>query len=229
MKRESKTDYTSGGDFPLTVYRDYSSDRVDASVDFEGHWQFMFSGKNVRKLFFQESGNSTVVTAVNSDRSTTTFNSNNGVTFSSDSDVTTRLEKLENGWRLTDNGDEIQEFDDTGRVVRVENKSGLSHSYQYGISSVSVSDSFGRILTINLGLYGSPSSVTLPDSTLIKYSYDSSRMLSEVSYADGSKTRYVYEDDRGQLTGIVNELGIRYATFGYDESDRANLGLPPVW
>lgn len=58
------------------------------------------------------------------------------------------------------------------------------------------------------------------------YRYDRFGNLKHVSYPNGSERSYHYEDsnDRNNLTGITNELGVRYATWSYDKNDRAITG-----
>jgi RHS repeat-associated protein len=57
------------------------------------------------------------------------------------------------------------------------------------------------------------------------YRYDTAGNLEYVDNPDGTTKRYHYEDTRfpHALTGITDERGIRYATYGYDDQGRANL------
>ena len=56
------------------------------------------------------------------------------------------------------------------------------------------------------------------------YSYDTNGNLTKVTKPDTYTIQYEYENATyvNALTGITDEKGVRYATFGYDSSGRAN-------
>lgn len=54
------------------------------------------------------------------------------------------------------------------------------------------------------------------------YRYDNNGNLTTVLYADGTQKHYHYEDSKHPhaLTGITDQLGVRYATYRYDDQGR---------
>jgi YD repeat-containing protein len=60
-----------------------------------------------------------------------------------------------------------------------------------------------------------------PDSVVIEY--DGANNLSKLTWPDSSSRAFLYEDGRwpNHLTGIVDEKGARYASWGYDAQGRA--------
>ncbi len=64
-----------------------------------------------------------------------------------------------------------------------------------------------------------------PAGQSFRYSYDQAGTLASVTYPDGTTRTYHYEDkhDPHNLTGITDEKGLRYATYAYDDRDRAVL------
>jgi RHS repeat-associated protein len=57
----------------------------------------------------------------------------------------------------------------------------------------------------------------------VQYSYDSQRRLSTITNADATTQTYVYEDTAlpNLLTGVIDESGNRFSTWGYDSQGRA--------
>jgi RHS repeat-associated protein len=104
--------------------------------------------------------------------------------------------------------------DDLGQVVTL--------GYLNGLLST-VRDDFGHVLTFNYTdnlLTG----IDDPAGNSITYAYDpATNNLTGVTYPGGNSVQYVYENTSfpNHLTGIVDESGVRYATFGYDSDGRA--------
>jgi YD repeat-containing protein len=80
----------------------------------------------------------------------------------------------------------------------------------------SVTDSYGRTLTFTY-IFGKIDSITTPDGRVLTYSYDIENNLIHVGYPTSPATgqSYLYEVSRGQLTGIVDENGNRFASWTY--------------
>jgi len=219
-KHEAMTDYSSGGEFPLIVSRSYSS----AIFSVGGHWSFNFSGANNRSLHFPEAGSEEVVWVTSSDQTVLVFNSVNALDYTSDGDVVAQLDRLSNGWRLIDQHDRIEEFDNNGRITSVKNRNGRHHTYTYSDSSITVTDDVGRSITVTLDSLGNPLSIDLPGAVTLSYTYNANSLLSEVNYADGTTIQYHYEGTEARLlTGITDQRGVRYATFNYDSNNKAIL------
>ena len=67
------------------------------------------------------------------------------------------------------------------------------------------------------------SAIIDPTGQKTRYHYDARNNLDRVTGPDGGQRYYHYEDphDRHNLTGITDERGVRFATWRYDEQDRA--------
>ena len=121
--------------------------------------------------------------------------------------------------------DQVKElYDSTGNLTSLTDLNGntISLSYQNGRLST-VTDPFGRSLTFSYDTSGKIASITDPAGKTIQFGYDSSNNLTLVTYQDESTKQYIYDDpgDVHNLTGIIDENGNLYATFAYDEKDRA--------
>ncbi|RAP56919.1 hypothetical protein BTJ49_12320 [Oleiagrimonas sp. MCCC 1A03011] len=92
-----------------------------------------------------------------------------------------------------------------------------------------VVDAYGRALTFGYDDQYRITSVTLPDERQITYGYSASDYLNSVTYPDQTSREYLYDEpayssagsNQGKLTGIVDENGRRFATFGYQSDGRA--------
>jgi YD repeat-containing protein len=71
--------------------------------------------------------------------------------------------------------------------------------------------------------------ITDPAGDAIRYTYDARSRLTSAVYPDGTQRQYLYNEPAHtgganliyHLTGIVDENGVRYATFAYDQYGRA--------
>ena len=136
---------------------------------------------------------------------------------------------LVDGYGLTE-----EVYDATGAVTTVAQAGGGSLSYAYTTGLLTgVSDQFGRSVIFG---YEQPADrslaqrinlVTAADGTTVQVGYDTSNNLSKLTWADNSARSFVYENAAfpWALTGIVDEGGSRYSTYGYDAQGRANSTL----
>lgn len=92
-----------------------------------------------------------------------------------------------------------------------------------------VIDSFGRSLTFGYDVYQRIVKVSLPDNNSLSYAYDANNNLTVVTEPDGTQRSYLYNEQNdtsnawlpNALTGIIDEINTRYATYFYDASGRA--------
>lgn len=150
-----------------------------------------------------------------------------------DVDTPVRLEAVAGGgWKLIDQADLEERYDASGRLLRIEMPGGDSRSLAYDSAGnlISVTSREGRVLTISYDGSGKAISVTAPSGASWTYSYAAE--LTGVTAPDGATRQYLYNEPglvvqpppgRFYLTGIVDERGARYATFGYDSLGRAIL------
>ena len=94
--------------------------------------------------------------------------------------------------------------------------------YEWGRLVAVVAPS-GRALRFAYDTFGRVASVAAPDGAVTKYAYNENDMLSTVTRSDNTTRQYVYEDMRfpTALTGVIDEAGVRYATYAYDDQSRA--------
>ena len=106
---------------------------------------------------------------------------------------------------------------------------------------IRVTDSFGKSLNFTYDSASRISTMTDPAGQVYRYSYDASGNLKTVTYpdetpldvTDNPKKTYVYGSDPEEtantgdvlqanlLTGIIDESGVRYATYRYDANGKA--------
>jgi len=159
-----------------------------------------------------------------------------------DNDITYLLEPIldgvgENiGWRLTNNSDEVEEYDVAGKLILITDRAGQTQTLEYDISSTNngddnsetldkVTDHFGRTLLFSYNPEGLIQSVLDSEGKTYSYTYDDNGNLISVTYPDSNSREYLYEDISytTYLTGIINENTDRFATWAYDSLGRAIL------
>ena len=126
--------------------------------------------------------------------------------------------------------DQLRAFNPEGYLIRIVFNSGLITTIERNPDNTisQVVGPFGSKITF---VYDETtgekllSKIILPDNNEISYSIDARKNLVQTTYQDGSVKGYHYEDPNfsGVLTGITDENGDRYATFGYNELGEAIL------
>ncbi len=216
-KYQLEADYAGRGAFPLAFNRHYNSQNGAVGV----------LGANWTAFAKLTDLTATSLKAQRPDGRTYTFTASNGQ-WLGDADVTDRLEPLaDGGWRYTAADDSVETFDANGKLQQVSNRQGLSQTYAYNADGqlTSVSDAFGRSLGFSYDAQSRLAGMTDPAGGQYAYAYDAGGNLVSVTYPDGRSRTYHYEDSRFPrlLTGITDENGDRYATWGYDAQGRAML------
>lgn len=114
------------------------------------------------------------------------------------------------------------EFDSIGRLIAVKNISGQRVTLSYSAPGIIVINTpTGQSLTLQEDAFRLLRSARM-GGRVIEYAYNSKGMLVSVSSL-GKTRKYLYEDERASwlLTGIIDEIGNRYAIWKYDSSLRA--------
>ncbi|OUM02405.1 RHS repeat-associated core domain-containing protein [Variovorax sp. JS1663] len=136
------------------------------------------------------------------------------------------LSATPSGWiyKRADNDTQLT-FDSSGRLQTKTERGGFVTTYGHDSSGrlTMVHNGFGRTLSLGYDGAGRLSTVTTPDGRTIGYSYDTMDRLAFVTYPDGKSRGYLYENSSypHALTGIVDESGVRWGSFGYDSLGRA--------
>ncbi|MGH8655205.1 MAG: hypothetical protein ACREYE_24900 [Gammaproteobacteria bacterium] len=149
------------------------------------------------------------------------------------------------GWRYRTALDETEDYDASGRLLRLSDRAGVVQTLSYSDaltpidiapgpgSLMRVTDSFGRAIAFSYNAQGRIVTLTDPAGGVYRYRYDTNDNLESVHYpdetpsddSDNPKRSYHYEDSRfpHALTGITDEAGHRFATYAYDDKGRAIL------
>jgi len=118
-----------------------------------------------------------------------------------------------------------ESYDTNGRLQSVQTAGDkLLAGYDGSGRLQTVSNAFGRSLTLTYDGSGRLSSLVDPAGQSYIYGYDGTGNLASVTYPGNEQRQYHYEDSRFPyaLTGI-SDAGVRYATWNYDDAGRAVL------
>jgi len=163
-----------------------------------------------------------------------------GSTITPDADELGTLTQTGSGWLYVDVDNTRYEFNTTGRLTKQTHPDGWYHSLSYGTNgAVTVTDGFGNSIGYTEDAHFQPRSLTTPNFS-VAYNYDTTNRLTSVTKTAGSNVTsrtYHYENAANPrfLTGVTDELGVRFATYAYDSLGRAtstthagNAGLTQV-
>jgi YD repeat-containing protein len=239
-KFQTEVDYTGNSPFPLTFQRFYNSDSSIVSARSGQQWRHHYD----RSLDIL--GASTI-DALREDGKTYQFaRTTSG--WITDPDVTDTLEELTDGqgtttgWRYKTAADIVEEYNVNGQLISLTNRAGQSQTLEYEVTAANggddnaatldrVVDSFGRSLNFTYDSNGRIAILTDPAGSEYSYAYDVNGNLTSLTYPDETpadsndnpQRLYHYEDTNFiyALTGITDENGNRFASWGYDSQGRA--------
>jgi RHS repeat-associated protein len=223
-KYQHELDYSSADSFPLIFDRHYNSDSP-AGSSLGDYWRGTYDRSIVVYNIGKGKGKTQAADVYRSNGKVYTFTLNNSV-WQGDPDVADRLIKTANGWRYVQKNNQVEEYDASGRLVKLLDRNGLAQQLDYNGANklVQVSSSFGPTLTFTYDSFGKLASMTdAANNNTYQYHYDTAGNLIRVQYPDASSRQYLYENTSfpHALTGIIDENGVRFATWHYDESGRA--------
>jgi YD repeat-containing protein len=221
-KYEEERDYIGGGPFPLKVVRYYNSQSSHAGI-FGANWSDSFSGRIQRVSSIEAD-------VVKPDGKTLRFERKDGV-WTAGGDVLSRLNEATDAdgktvsWTYATGGDGSETYDASGRLVSIADRAGLAHKLAYDGQGrlASVTGPFGRALQFHFDENSRIDTITDPAGQAYRYQYDAANNLVSVTYPDNKSRGYLYENEDfpHALTGLVDESGIRFATWTYDTQGRA--------
>ena len=221
--------------------RDFFSDR-SADFEFTRYYNSLsgkasFLGYNWSNTFSRH-----IVYTVNPPYSTAVISRPNGKSapftlinsvWTSDDDVPGMLTRIQDqiggftGWRFRNEDGETETYSSAGRLESITALNGINKVLTYDAHDrvTRVDASTGEYLLFDYYANYRISRLTDHNNRTWTYRYDAAGNLEYVDNPDGTTKRYHYEDTRfpHALTGITDERGIRYATYGYDDQGRANL------
>ena len=212
-KYQNEVDYSAVGIFPLEITRAYNS--------IYGQWNFF------EKLMVGVNGTG-VVRSLKNGQNILFHKTENG-SWISEPNITGELESVGNsdgditGWRYITANQTIKEYDAAGRLQKVTDRTGVSHSYTHNGNTIIVAHSNGSKLTYMLSDDGRVEAITAGINETYLYEYNVDGLIKSIIYPDGGIRTYFYENTSfpNYLTGITDENGQRFATWTYDSNGRA--------
>ena len=221
-KAQLETDFLGAPHTMLELRRFYNSQDI-GSVGFGANWRGFYDRSLTQP-------NATAVEAKRADARVDTFTKSGTGTWLPDPDVTSVLSPIMNGanqtgWTLRLSDDSVETYDLSGKLLSIRTREGLVATLAYNASNrlTSVTGPFGHALAFAYDSSFRVSQATAPDSGIYSYAYDARSNLTSVTYPDGKVRSYVYENAAfpNLLTGIIDENGVRFATYAYDAQGRA--------
>jgi len=215
-KFQSEQDYASSGAEPLTFARYYNSSLSDAPM---GGWLHTYS-RSVD--YAPETYGENMVVLQRAEGQRLAFYSVNG-DWVPTWDTGVSLQQTNNGWVFVQDNGVTETYDASGKLQSIEQPDGnvIEVTYSNGLIAT-VADSFGRTLTFQ-HTNGQLTGLVDPAGESIQFQYDAGGRLGTVTYQDGTTRSYLYDDPSapGLLSGLIDENGQRFATWGYDSQGRA--------
>jgi RHS repeat-associated protein len=126
-------------------------------------------------------------------------------------------------WMYVTAQDGTEWYDGQGRIMSFRRRGGaLTTVTQSGGLIRSVADAFGHALTFTYDASNRLAELGTPEGA-IGYAYDAAGRLASVRQLDGTTRQYVYENSAYPLalTGLIDERGVRIATWSYAASGKA--------
>lgn len=179
------------------------------------------------------------------------FQSNDlGDTWSADSDVNLKLEAVRNdagrlvAWKVTTESNDVEWYGETGRLTSMKYASGITLSFSYSDAAtlpsiahaadllIGITDSFGKKIALTYDDQNRVATMTTPAGKIYTYAYNALGMMESVTYPDGLRKYYHYNEPEYQLKSGVGNDGLltgvsferapgdiaRYAIFRYNAS-----------
>nr|WP_238589636.1 DUF6531 domain-containing protein [Pseudomonas toyotomiensis] len=209
-KFQSETDYSPASNSTLNLIRSYNS--------LDGLWRHNFS------TYLRFAGTAYASLVRHDGRES--FFTISGTTITPTLSGLGVLTKTgTNGWQYVSANNEHFTFNTAGKLTHWSDTQGRSYQLAYSGSEITVTDNLGNSLTLTEDTDRQPLSLTAP-STHITYGYNAEKRLTSVTRTAGGQTtqrqfHYEVPGKPGLLTGITDELGVRYATWAYDDQSRA--------
>ncbi len=139
--------------------------------------------------------------------------------------TTERFAALTNGYKLTDDADNVELYDITGKLLTVTDRRGNTQTLSYSGSNgklSSVTDNFGHSLTFGYDPQARLQTVTDSAGRVTQYDYDTNGRLVMVTRPDATYREYAYNSANwvSGITSFVDENRQTVFNLGYDSFGR---------
>ncbi|MCB1784523.1 MAG: RHS repeat protein, partial [Alphaproteobacteria bacterium] len=213
--RNTEVDYNAGG---LRFSRIYRSDST---------WTDNTLGERWRHNYARTLDVTSTTVAITDGTGATTNYTLSGSDWVPDDDNTTATfeDDGSGGYIYTLPNNIVEKYNSSEQLTRIEYLGGgaLNLSYNGSGELTSVTNENGRQISLTYSS-GRVTTMTSPDGTY-SYSYDTNGNLETVTKPDTNTIGYHYEDTSyiHALTGVTDESGVRFSSFGYDTNGKAIL------
>jgi len=229
-KREDEIDYVGAGAFPLQLKLTYNS-----AVAFGNNWLDNWEGPHAVYSHPYTSFPETA-TFYREDGSAFTFTRTGNGPWVSDSDVNYSLTGGDQNYTLSMPTGADVEYYGTGNVLtQIRTASGtVKYQLDWDLSGtpfklLDVKDAFGHQISYSYLASGAVDKLTDPAGGVVQFAYGSNGTISSVTFPDMTVRTYVYNESSLtsganlplNLTGIVDESVVRYASYGYSAAGTA--------
>jgi YD repeat-containing protein len=227
----TEADFISGDDIPMSFTRTYRSKPLVKNAASMGPVWF-HSWQRSLDLAKANSGSSSKVIAYRANGEPVTFNWLAG-TWRTAGFTGLALTQNASGWALTDLQTEtVESYSARGILLSEETKTQFIRTLTYDASGLltaitqhAAGTDAKKDITLRLDYDDKRrlSRLNDPLGRMTQYGYDANSNLVSVTWPDGYTHRYAYEESRfkNALTGEINEVGTRVATWTYDAKGRA--------
>jgi YD repeat-containing protein len=245
-KVQVETVYRGAGVGPLVEQLIYNSQSLN---DQFAMWTGMF-GKGWKGNFERKiNGGTAVARAQRPNGRELSFRAPaSGNVYVPDADITDQLQHFTDSsgnttsWKYLVAADDSTElYDSAGKLVSITDRAGLTTTLAYSTATtpvqiapltgllIGVTNHFGRSLSYLYDSLGRIASMTDPAGGTYAFGYDANGHLASITFPDTKVRTFLYNEPAftqgaslpDSLTGIVDENGARFATFGYDTQGRA--------
>jgi len=228
-KYKQQTDFTGSPLSQVSFQRHYNSLHAGIPMGLGPRWTHTYGS------FISEAadGIGTTATVYRAGGEIYRFTEDAGA-WSADADVPDVLEKLTDeqgahtGWRYTTAEDTVETYGVNGKLQAIVDTRGVVQTLTYNSTGnllLNVAISTGEYLDFRYDAGNRMEGIADHAGRSWGYRYTTGNLLEFVDNPDGTTRQYHYEnpDYPEALTGITDENGVRYASYGYDADGQANF------
>jgi YD repeat-containing protein len=239
----SDTDFAGANG--LEFRRDYNSQNTGVLSTLGAGWQHSYA-----RFITPVNSTTDMVMMARPNGAAYAFTANGNSYVSQDADITDKLSRLTDsagtftGWKYQVAADDsVETYNVDGKLLTITSRAALTQTLLYSDGTtpkniapkagllIRVTDAFSRQLNFTYDSSSRVVSMTNAAGEVTLYSYDDSNNLVSIGYPDNKTKTYRYNEASytngaslpNALTGIVDENGIRYASYTYNAQGKAYL------